>query len=146
MRKRAAAKSYEELRELAAQVAAEQQARGIGWERRDEVVAGRKAGQSPAAIFAGVEEEGGHEGATDWNDRYLQHLVPYAIDTYAQILTDPGAGERAKLSAAREVLDRRSYTGIKRVAIAGKVTISEETIGRLRAVEQLLGGDDVSTQ
>ena len=86
--------------------------------------------------YARVGETG--EGVRDENDRYLQHLVPYAIDTYAKLLTEPGAEMRLRISAAREVLDRRSYSGIKRVAIAAKLSISEETMGRLGGVEKLL--------
>jgi len=85
--------------------------------------------------FSGTE---GHEPFQDHADAYLQLLVPRALDRLAQVLSDPTLDAKAVLLAVRDVLDRRSYSGVKRSAVAVRTELSPNTLEALLAAERML--------
>jgi hypothetical protein len=84
--------------------------------------------------------ENGHERPADVNDRFLQLLVPEAMNVFADIILDTKADAKARLTAAREVLDRRSYTGIQRKAVLSQLSLSDTTLAALKRAEETMFG------
>lgn len=82
--------------------------------------------------------EPGHEQPTDTHDRHMQLLVEASINVYADVLLDPFADVKARLHAADKVLDRRSYSGVKRVLNNTRLTLSEETVAILTRTAAIL--------
>lgn len=103
------------------------------------------SGIRPSAMIDDITDEqvkaaGGHDSLNDTNDKYLQLLVPIAIDTYAELLLNPDADPKLRKSVADMVLEKRSYTGIRRIAIAQRLSLDDDTIERLQRASDVVGG------
>jgi len=70
---------------------------------------------------------------------YLQLMSLRAVDVlFTALEDDQTLNEKVKVEIAKDILNRNSYQGVKRVAVAQRITLASEVMERLCAVEAAL--------
>jgi hypothetical protein len=92
----------------------------------------------PLSSLPGME---GRERPTDRGQAALQLMVLRSCDVLWEALEDTsGMNEKMRVEVARDILNRNSYLGVKRVAVATRVSLAPEVMERLVQVESALRG------